>query len=308
MNISENSPSTRLFRRRAIVIIGVISIIGAALAIYAFLIEPDRLVVNRYEVKIANWDTRLDGLKIAALADIHGGANFIDEVKIRSVVETANAHNPDITVLLGDYVSQIGTKKGNSGRSLKMPMTAIARALRGLRAKHGVFAVLGNHDDWYDAAQVRKELENVGITVLDDEIFTINKNGSKIHLAGLRDLMRIGTPRQFHEDAKVLVARVPDGELIVLDHNPDVVEYMVGEAAIADNLRLVLAAHTHGGQVWLPLIGSPIVPSNYGQRYAFGHSVRQGVDVFVTTGIGTSIIPVRFLVPPEIALVTIKSK
>ncbi len=308
MNISENSPSTRLFRRRAFVIIGFISIIGAALAIYAFLIEPDRLVVNRYEVKIANWDTRLDGLKIAALADIHGGANFIDEVKIRSVVETANAHNPDITVLLGDYVSQIGTKKGNSGRSLKMPMTAIARALRGLRAKHGVFAVLGNHDDWYDAAQVRKELENVGITVLDDEIFTINKNGSKIHLAGLRDLMRIGTPRQFHEDAKALVARVPDGELIVLDHNPDVVEYMVGEAAIADNLRLVLAAHTHGGQVWLPLIGSPIVPSNYGQRYAFGHSVRQGVDVFVTTGIGTSIIPVRFLVPPEIALVTIKSK
>ncbi len=308
MNISENSPSTRLFRRRAFVIIGFISIIGAALAIYAFLIEPDRLVVNRYEVKIANWDTRLDGLKIAALADIHGGANFIDEVKIRSVVETANAHNPDITVLLGDYVSQIGTKKGNSGRSLKMPMTAIARALRGLRAKHGVFAVLGNHDDWYDAAQVRKELENVGITVLDDEIFTINKNGSKIHLAGLRDLMRIGTPKQFHEDAKALVARVPDGELIVLDHNPDVVEYMVGEAAIADNLRLVLAAHTHGGQVWLPLIGSPIVPSNYGQRYAFGHSVRQGVDVFVTTGIGTSIIPVRFLVPPEIALVTIKSK
>ncbi len=308
MNISENSPSTRLFRRRAIVIIGVISIIVAALAIYAFLIEPNRLVVNHYEVKIANWDTRLDGLKIAALADIHGGANFIDEVKIRSVVETANAHNPDITVLLGDYVSQIGTKKGNSGRSLKMPMAAIARALRGLRAKHGVFAVLGNHDDWYDAAQVRKELENVGITVLDDEIFTINKNGSKIHLAGLRDLMRIGTPKQFHEDAKALVARVPDGEQIVLDHNPDVVEYMVGEAAIADNLRLVLAAHTHGGQVWLPLIGSPIVPSNYGQRYAFGHSVRQGVDVFVTTGIGTSIIPVRFLVPPEIALVTIKSK
>ncbi len=308
MNISENSPSTRLFRRRAIVIIGVISIVVAALAIYAFLIEPNRLVVNHYEVKIANWDTRLDGLKIAALADIHGGANFIDEVKIRSVVETANAHNPDITVLLGDYVSQIGTKKGNSGRSLKMPMAVIARALRGLRAKHGVFAVLGNHDDWYDAAQVRKELENVGITVLDDEIFTINKNGSKIHLAGLRDLMRIGTPRQFHEDAKALVARVPDGELIVLDHNPDVVEYMVGEAAIADNLRLVLAAHTHGGQVWLPLIGSPIVPSNYGQRYAFGHSVQQGVDVFVTTGIGTSIIPVRFLVPPEIALVTIKSK
>ena len=78
------------------------------------------------------------------------------------------------------------------------------------------------------------------------------------------------------------------------------------EFSISPELRLILAAHTHGGQVWIPILGRPIIPSGYGQKYAYGHIVDKGMDMFVTSGIGTSVLPIRFMVPPEIAVVTIK--
>lgn len=308
MNTSENNPAKNPQNRRFVVAFLFLAAVGATLAVYGFFIEPDRLVVNSQSLSIPKWDKKLDGLKIVLIGDVHGGSSFIDEAKIRLVVETANAQDADITVLLGDYVSQIGSKGPMSGRHLKMPMATIAKVLGGLRAKHGVFAVIGNHDDWYNGATVTQELENAGITVLVDKVFTIETNGSKIHLLGMRDLMNVVSWQEFQADAKALAEQVPDGELILLDHNPDIVPYIVGTEAIADNLSLVLAAHTHGGQVWLPVIGSPIVPSEYGQRFAYGHSVEDGVDVFVTTGVGTSILPVRFLVPPEIVVLTIRSQ
>jgi predicted MPP superfamily phosphohydrolase len=80
-----------------------------------------------------------------------------------------------------------------------------------------------------------------------------------------------------------------------------------GDLSISPDLKLLLTAHTHGGQVWLPLIGTPIVPSSYGQKYSYGHIQENGVDMFVTSGVGTSILPFRFMVPPEIAVLTIRS-
>jgi predicted MPP superfamily phosphohydrolase len=99
-------------------------------------------------------------------------------------------------------------------------------------------------------------------------------------------------------DARRALAQVTNGDpVLVLTHNPDVFP------EIPPRVSLTLAAHTHGGQVSLPLIGRPIVPSVFGQRYASGHVVEGGRHLFVTTGVGTSIIPVRFRVPPEISIV-----
>jgi predicted MPP superfamily phosphohydrolase len=83
---------------------------------------------------------------------------------------------------------------------------------------------------------------------------------------------------------------------------------ITGQFSISKDLKLILAGHTHGGQIWFPIIGSPIVPSGYGQKYAFGHVRDYDMDMFVTTGIGTSILPFRFLVPPEIAVLTISAE
>lgn len=288
-------------------IIGIAGLVLLAL-VWGFFIEPNRLVVNQHEIRPDGWEKAHDGLRIVVISDLHGGARYIDKAKLKQVVETANAQGPDLIVLLGDFVSQVGGgKKSIRKRPLKMPVEEIAGSISGFRAKYGVFAVIGNHDDWYGRDEVTEVLENVGIKVLVDELATVQIRGTYLHLLGMRDFMSVRSPREFSDQARKLASEFNEGSLIILDHSPDVIPFLTGENPVSARTRLILAGHTHGGQVWLPLIGSPIVPSNFGQRYAFGHVKSDGVDVFITTGIGTSILPVRFLVPPEIAVLTLRS-
>ena len=191
-------------------------------------IEPGRVVTRETRVPIARWPADLGPLRIAALADLHTGAPHITVDKVREIVRSVNAARPDLIVLLGDYVIHgvVG------GRFVAIEPTAAV--LRDLQAPLGVFAVLGNHDWWYDGSRTARALEAVGIRVLEDT-----------------------------------------------------------------------AGHTHGGQVNLPVLGRLIVPSHFGDRYAIGHIHEDGRDLFVSPGIGTSIVPVRFRVPPEISLLTV---
>ncbi len=282
----------------------LISLSGTACLLYAFLIEPDRLVVNRYEIKIKDWNREFDELKIVAISDVHGGSNYIDEAKIRKLVELSNAQKPDLIVLLGDYVSQ----KGGALSPLKMPIEIIAENLKGLKAKYGVFAVLGNHDGWYSDAFVGSALAKNGYKVLENEAVAIEKNGQKIRLLGLKDHLTVTRWETFQQDAKNSLAKIEDkGDIIVLEHSPDVLpEINNDNFQLSKDFKLMLAGHTHGGQVWLPILGTPIVPSSYGQKYSYGEIVERGVHLFVTTGIGTSVMPVRLMMPPEIAVLTIR--
>ena len=276
---------------------------------YAYFVEPRKLVINAQELPVRSLDPAFDGLKIAAIGDIHGGSNYVTEDRIREVVRLTNEQQPDLIVLLGDYVTQ-GYSLGSTGgkRKLKMPMETIADALSGLRARFGVYAVLGNHDGWYNDDIIAREMKRAGITVLQNEVVTINVNGKDLRLLGLKDHLELA-PRwtQVSADTKPLIAG-GEGQIILLEHSPDILPTVTGDLSISPDLRLILAAHTHGGQVWLPIIGAPIVASSYGQKYRAGHIRENGVDMFVTTGIGTSVLPFRFLVPPEIAVLTLRSE
>lgn len=286
----------------------VLFLIGLGLLGYVFLIEPDMLVVNEYEIHLKKWDRELDGLRIVMISDIHAGSNFIDQKKIQTVVERANEQNADLIVLLGDFISHTHSDKGQ----LKMQPGEMADCLQGLKARYGVYAVMGNHEYWFGYEAVQKELERVGYQVLDGRSALITTDKGTFGLTGLTDVLTFGNRRKYSDYAKSAIQAVNDGKhkIIALTHNPDVAMMITdnreGQYKISDHLVLLLAGHTHGGQVDFPLIGTPLVmPSSFG--YTRGHLVESGLDMFITSGVGTSSLPVRFRMPPEIAVITIRS-
>lgn len=292
------------FRHRKYLLLSAIGIFILASLFYSFVIEPGRLVVTEPTIEIEKLDPALDGLKIVAISDLHCGSNAVNAEKLRNLVVLANGQNPDIVVLLGDFVSEY-----EGGTKLRMPLDEMTQNIRGLKARYGVFAVMGNHDDWYNRELVKNAVQAAGYRILDDEIATLDINNTKLRLLGLRDHLRINSWKAFSEQTRHLIdTDGGSGDIIVLEHSPDVLPMITGELSISPDTRLMLAGHTHGGQVWLPILGRPIIPSSYGQKYAYGHIRDQGLDMFVTSGVGTSILPFRFLVPPEIAVITLKRK
>jgi predicted MPP superfamily phosphohydrolase len=268
------------------------SLVVSALALlWGFWWEPQRLVVTRAELQLPGWPKELAGLKVALLADLHIGSPFWDLAALSRLVERTNAEQPDIVLLAGDY--QIN---GVPGGVFVAP-EGIAEGLGHLRAPLGVFAVLGNHDWWNDGERTRKAFEARGVHVLEENSATLQRAGATFFLVGLADQMtRPSNP-------KGTLAKVPAGApTLLLVHEPDVFETF---PRLGLSPTLTLAGHTHGGQVWLPLLGRRVVPSDFGERYAYGHVVENGRHLYVTSGVGTSVLPVRFMVPPEIAMLTL---
>ncbi len=280
---------TPVWPKRLRVALAAITLFLAAAAFWGFLIEPGRLVVHEQTIRIDSWPQPLDGLRIAVLSDIHVDNWFITEKKLRTIVDRTNQLQPDLIVILGDYMSGDGWVRHRVAPEVFGPI------LKDLRAPLGVYSVLGNHDWWYGGMKVRRTLEQNGIKVLEDEAAQVDARGTSFWLVGLADLWT--RPQRISDT----IAKVPQGQpLIALTHNPDIFPN------VPQRVQLVLAGHTHGGQVRFPLIGPVIVPSDYGNRWVQGHVVEDNHHLFVTTGIGTSIVPVRLGVPPEIVLLTIK--
>jgi len=264
-------------------------LLGVALGVDTVFVEPARLVVNRQELRLPNWPAELSGVRVAFLSDLHVGSPHWGLSRLHELVQRVNAERPDLILLGGDYLIN------DVWFGSHVEADPIAMELGQLRAPLGVFAVLGNHDWWNNGPKVRAAFEAHGVTVLDDEVRRIHFKGKNFCLLGVRD-----ETERLRSAQKELELALPDMPLVVLMHEPDLF------ADFDERATLTLAGHTHGGQVDLPLLGRRIVPSRYGPRYAAGHIIEGGRHLFVTTGVGTSIIPVRFRVPPEIALLTLR--
>jgi uncharacterized protein len=266
----------------------------AGLGLDAFWLEPASLRVTEHVVALNDADrSALAGLRIAVITDLHGGSRFIDADKIRRVVALTNAAKPDLVLLVGDY--EVSSPPSRTPRPRHIPIEAIARLLAPLSAPLGVYAVLGNHDRWYGASEVASALQSAHIVVLDNQSRLVSASGRHFYLVGVGDTASHAT------DLRASFSAVPAGATaLCFTHSPDIFPNLPATCA------LTIAGHTHGGQVDLPFVGRLVVPSRFGQRYAAG-IVREGAKtLFVSTGIGTSILPIRFGVPPEISLLSIR--
>src|SRR5688572_16532272 len=281
---------TPRWKKRVRVTLATILLLVGCIFFWAFIVEPNRLVVHRETITIANWPRELSDLKIAVISDIHAGSWFIDDQKLRLIVERTNQLQPELVVILGDYIA------GDGSTSERVDPEVFASVLKDFRPALGVYSVLGNHDWWWDGQRVRRGLEANGIKVLEDEVVEVKARGSSVWLAGLADLWT--RPQRIAQT----IEKIPSGQpIIALTHNPDIFP------RLPERVQLLLAGHTHGAQIRFPIIGPAVQPSRVSPHYNRGHVFENNHHLFVTTGIGTSIIPLRFGVPPEIVLLTLKS-
>ncbi|MGE5266823.1 MAG: metallophosphoesterase [Deltaproteobacteria bacterium] len=286
---------------------GVAIAAGAGSAGYAFGYEPRcRLAVTRYSISPQNWPSGLK-LTLALVADVHACEPLMGAQRIESIVELTNGLGADAILLLGDYET--------NARFIDRPLMPDewAPILAKLKAPLGVHAILGNHDYWDDPdvqlnrgrpPRGRRALERAGVPVYENDAIRLTKEGRPFWLAGLADQIAYvttsldGTKQtQGLDDLDGTLARVTDGSpVILMAHEPDIF------SKVPERVALTVSGHTHGGQV--RLFGwSPIVPSAYGNRYAYGHVVEGSRQLVVSGGLGCSIVPVRFGMPPEVVVV-----
>jgi len=281
---------------------------SASAAAYGVGIEPELLLrVTRYDLVPPQWPAGFQ-LKIAAVADLHACDPWMSLDRIDAIVQHTNRLGADLIVLLGDYVA------GHRHVTRFIPAAEWAAVLGRLKAPLGVHAILGNHDWWEDKIvqaegrgppRSRVALEAAGIPVYENDVVRLSKDGQPFWLAGLGDQLAYIPRWHFHrlkragiDDLDATLAKVTDdAPVILLAHEPDIA------AKVPSRVSLQLSGHTHGGQ--LRLFGwSPVVPSRYGSRFAYGHT-RADCDVVISGGLGCSILPFRMGVPPEIVMVTL---
>lgn len=248
-----------------------------------------RLRLPEHDLRLPHWPARLDGLRVAVVADLHAGGPSVRERRLEEIVDAVAAAAPDLVALLGDYVD---TTVLGGGR---LDAGAVAARLARLRAPVGMVGVLGNHDWGHEGHAMGVALRHAGVRVLENEAARLEARGGALWVAGVADLRR--------RDPRVgtALADVPDGEpALMLSHDPDVFPYVPARVA------LTLAGHLHGGQIDLPLLGRRVIPSRHGTRYKAGHVIEQGRHLFVSRGVGEATVPVRLGAAPEVPLLTLR--
>ncbi len=276
---------------------GLIAVVTGfwALGIRAFLWEPETLTMRRIEVVSPVW--KGEPLRVGVISDIHAAGPHMSAARLDSIVAEMNAEQPDIVLLLGDYVAGHAPLAERDAGERAAILEGIAR-IRKLRAPLGVWSVLGNHDWWYDGTTVQQGVQAQGITVLENQRVRIERPGGAFWLGGLADYESTRAQPSYGQT----LVDLPDGDpVIVMSHWPDVF------ATAPDRVAMTFAGHSHCGQVNLPVFGRLMHASPGSEMWPCGlYSLGQR-KLYVSGGVGVSIVPVRFNQPPEIAVVTLRA-
>jgi predicted MPP superfamily phosphohydrolase len=262
-----------------------------ALAAWCVLLEPRWVAHREQDVPMPHWNGQRP-LRVALASDWHFSRRPLWRVntveRARAFVDEINAARPDVVLLLGDYIADRDFA-GDDGRPAE---DVIAQELGQLRAPLGVFAVLGNHDWWHDGPAFTQALQRRGIRVLENTAQPLS--GTPLWLAG------VGDHSTGHSRPGEALRSVPRGApVLVMMHDPASFADLPAVAGIA------VAGHTHGGQIYLPFIGAPVVPGAAPRGWAYGWIARGDNRLYVTSGLGVSILPVRFNMRPEWVMFTL---
>ncbi len=270
----------KVMTRRSLLRAGTLGLAGTGSYGWGALVERHRITVERTNCPLPRQHAGLDGVTIGVMADFH----FDETLEVDFVercVATMNAQKPDVIILMGDYISEDVSA---------MPL--LCGALKRLSAPLGIYAALGNHDQWHDTVRVTAALQKAGLRVLRNEGLILSKGGADFALAATESVWA-GNP----DLPRALKGVERDVPVILGAHEPDFFD----TAKKDPRVLLQLSGHTHGGQICAPFFGALRLPS-YGKKYVSGLYSKQGQHVYVTRGIGTIAIPARFACPPEVTI------
>ena len=244
--------------------------------------EANSLSLENIDIQLKRLPKKLDGFRVVHLSDIHHSP-FTSLEHIKRTVKIANRLKPDMFVLTGDYVSHETEY-----------IAPVAEVLGSLKSEFGTFACLGNHDHWTDGDLVAESLRDEKINVLINEGFRFEARGVSFWLAGVDDHM-VGKT----DLPSALRGSYPDEMKLLLAHNP-----IILRQAARYEVDLVLSGHTHGGQVKISDKEKRILPR---PKLVAGLHRRKQSQIYITRGIGTVVLPIRYQCPPEISLLELHS-
>jgi predicted MPP superfamily phosphohydrolase len=263
------------------------ALLGTGGLVYAREVEPRRLEVVRPELTLPRLAAAFDGYRVVQIGDLHLD-DWSRPARLHRVAEMVNAEDPDLVVVTGDFASY-SARRLDTGR--------LVGALRRLSARDGVLAILGNHDYLTDMRLIRRCIREAGLTELINEVATLRRGSSELHVAGIDDVME-GRSR-----LDLVLRDLPaSGAAVLLAHEPDFADV----AAATGRFDLQLSGHSHGGQVRVPLLGRAVLPP-FSQRYTRGLHRVGGMLVYTNRGLGTVHARLRFGCRPEITALTLRS-
>ncbi|UCF28897.1 MAG: metallophosphoesterase [Chloroflexota bacterium] len=254
---------------------------------FSWSFETGLIEISKETIPISGLPTEFDGYRLTHLSDFHLGT-WLDIQAVIQIVEITNSLDSDLIAITGDFVSS----------KIERHAPDLIQALTGLKAVDGIVAVLGNHDHYTDAGQIREILRQSGVVELDNKVRTICRGESSLYIAGIDDQMT------GHDNLNNVITALPEEEVpvVLLAHEPDFADTSSKSRVFA----LQLSGHTHGGQIRLPVLG-PLYLPRLGRKYPSGKYKIGDMILYTNRGLGTSWFKVRYNCPPEIAVFELKS-
>ncbi len=272
----------------AVVATGALAAVGEGT-----IFEANNPKLVSVEIPLSRLPESWDGFRIAQLSDLHYDEHFT-VVPIRKAVDLVNQLQPDLVVMTGDFVTSPFLRRRALQIEAAKAIEPCAQLVAQMRARFGIFASLGNHDVATDAAYITDVLESHGISVLRNRSIPIERNGGRLWLSGLDDVL------EAKHDLKMALKGIPQAEpVVLLVHEPDYAVYV-------KNVDLQLSGHSHGGQIRFPLVGAPVLPV-MGRLYPRGLRRLGPLTLYTNIGIGTIWVPMRLNCQPEVTLITLRA-